>query len=537
MAGYGLAKGMAYRNDWDKDIDRLYQRAEYAQQIRSEKERKTLFYADLLKKGHASSPRAEKELESFYEGLNKQLADFVTENPNFETDPGAMQQFLNISDQYLNNDVLRRDLQVKEEFDKLRAAQSSGELFPEEIAEQTQKYYDYISSNPGDPIEPYVFTRVKKLEFGDVIKEANEWLKGTVSTYIDPKTHMIRQRAQTSDKDIAFAASMILKDPNKRFTVEQTYNKINQELKSQNGYRSLEEYTRTSIKVGENFTDTYEGWDRVWEKSLESGSGGSSVPWAFHNVLKPISALMDAKDENGNYVDSEMSATSLDKVFSFFGLKDESTADPSKEIEVFDTSKKRTVPFNIGGAVNLRFKNVDKIVVQGRKPKIAMTVSFDVPLSSDNVPLYNVPEEWGFQASKSEVPAGILGGGFSMTKGNVTYTKGQTYTGTIYAPVIADNPRILQYDKEYLGVAHASDIAIPAANQFIDLVNKDKNIASLYNQAYTPQRNFPTTSEEMLQMNKEAGREKWIWRKWAKTGEEGYYDQDTGELYRVTPTK
>jgi hypothetical protein len=172
--GLGVTKGASFVNDWNKDIDRLYQREEYAANVRYQKEQKTRFFAEQIKRGHGSNPRVESELNDYYKGLNSELANFVTENPNFETDVNAMQKFLDISDRYINNGILQQDVQVKQEFDKLRQAVSEGKITETKYHEEMARYNEYI-----DPIrkgDPYVFTNFKEINGSDYLTNLSKTL-------------------------------------------------------------------------------------------------------------------------------------------------------------------------------------------------------------------------------------------------------------------------------------------------------------------------------------------------------------------------
>lgn len=169
--GLGIAKGVSYVNDWEKDIDRVYQRAEYAAKIQTEKERKTAYYAELLKKGHATNPRTELELNGFYKGLNDKLATFFTENPNFETDIDAMQKFRDIQDQYLNNDILRRDVQVGQQREKLENAVATKQISKAGYEENMARYNEYIDPANVGKDNPFVFVNYQQKTTEDILKE------------------------------------------------------------------------------------------------------------------------------------------------------------------------------------------------------------------------------------------------------------------------------------------------------------------------------------------------------------------------------
>ena len=180
----GAAKGLSFTEDWNKDIDRLYQREQYSTSLRRENEEKTRFYAGLMKKGHVNVPSEEAELQEYYLSVNDELADFSINNPNFELDPIAMGKYIEITDKYLNNPIIQRSLQVKEEFDMLRQAKSKEQLTEDEYNAEMARYTDY-SENGG---EPYSFTDFAVVDLNVLGSELISTLGTTETIKYNPRT-------------------------------------------------------------------------------------------------------------------------------------------------------------------------------------------------------------------------------------------------------------------------------------------------------------------------------------------------------------
>lgn len=159
----GIAQGLSYRHDFEKDMERVYQNAAYAEKIKAQKEQRTQFYANLLKKGHAVSPALTKKLEGFYSDLNDKLAQFVIDNPDFETDIGKMQEFISITDNYLNNDIIRTDLQSQQNYAKMQDAMSNGKMTKSMIEREGEKYQKYLETG-----EQYVFDGAPPVSLNDI---------------------------------------------------------------------------------------------------------------------------------------------------------------------------------------------------------------------------------------------------------------------------------------------------------------------------------------------------------------------------------
>ena len=174
MAGfldYGTGKGLSVAHDWNKDTQNLFQTEALKARAQQEKEQKTEYFAKQLQEGKAVAPVNVKRLQDFYTEHNKKVADFVIKNPNFETDVVKMTQFRELTDQYLNNDIIREDQQAQNEFAKLKSAVNNGKLRPEEQTAEFQKYNDY---KDGVSKEPYIFAEPQRPDVEKTIAEINK---------------------------------------------------------------------------------------------------------------------------------------------------------------------------------------------------------------------------------------------------------------------------------------------------------------------------------------------------------------------------
>lgn len=184
MAGfldYGAGKGLAVAHDWGKDTQNLFQSEALKARDQQEKEQKTAFYAKQLQEGKTVAPANTQRLQDFYVQHNKKVADFVIKNPNFETDVTKMTEFMGLTDQYLNNDIIREDQQVQGEFSKLKSAAANGKLRPEELTSEMQKYNDY---KDGKTKDPYIFVEPQRADVEKTIAEITKNLP--TATYTVP---------------------------------------------------------------------------------------------------------------------------------------------------------------------------------------------------------------------------------------------------------------------------------------------------------------------------------------------------------------
>jgi hypothetical protein len=179
MAGflnYGSSRGLAVAHNWGNDMQTLFQDEALRAKSQADQEQKTAFYAKQLQEGQATSPYNTARLQDFYSQKNKEVADFVIKNPNFETDVQKMTEFMGITDKYLNNDIIREDQQVQGQFNSLTKAIGSHELTTDEATKEMEKYNAYRNADPksGTKPDPYIFSNPLRPDFEKLIKEATD---------------------------------------------------------------------------------------------------------------------------------------------------------------------------------------------------------------------------------------------------------------------------------------------------------------------------------------------------------------------------
>jgi len=226
MAGfldYGSGKGLTVAHDWAKDTQNLFQTEALKARAQQEKEQKTAFFANQLQEGKAVAPANTKRLQDFYLTHNKKVADFVIKNPNFETDVTKMTEFMSLTDQYINNDIIREDQQVQEEFAKLKGAINNGKLRDHEQFAEMQKYNDY---KDGKTDEPYIFIEPQRADIEKTIADINKNLP--TSTYTvqnkDGSENQIRKvKFNQGENWSTLAESRLASDPEIKWQIETGY--------------------------------------------------------------------------------------------------------------------------------------------------------------------------------------------------------------------------------------------------------------------------------------------------------------------------
>jgi hypothetical protein len=296
MAGLGYARGLSSVNNWDADLQRLGQNYYTVQQARQAREQKIAWMADKMKEGHANTPYTNSKLRSFYDGLNKEVSDFVINNPGFEQDLNKAKEFNSLTERYLNNDVISEDMLVKGEFDKLRAAVDKGDLSEAQAELEFNKYAAYINQNPdgSDGIQPYIYTNYKTLSIDDIIDDASDSLGTIVSDRQNKQGEWWRYKGVNA-REVRAQSMSIMADPLKKEAVMKSFKRV-QETKP-GFYDNEYEYVDDLLKNSKDRSSMFLG-DEMYGRS--SGSGGDeSNPYLYFNqeVITPLSRLRESQPD------------------------------------------------------------------------------------------------------------------------------------------------------------------------------------------------------------------------------------------------
>jgi hypothetical protein len=304
---YGSAKALSTTHDYQKDIDRLYQREAYAQQVRAEKEKKSMFYASLMKEQTAAAPVNTQKLETLYEGLHKDVANYAVDNPDWETNPMKVQKMYGIMNQFIDNPVIREDQQVQQQWNATKEAFNKGDLKQDEYDNLAEKYHNYVQtgSSIGDSSkpDPYIFANPKRKDIIEILKERNDWLQPTISKVTDPVTGQMTKITKTPDENIHVAAVMGLTDPDTDFVISKMYSKIPPE--DQGLYKSKTDYFEHLIKAGEIFGKEDAGYDQMKlmmaKNTLDKNTDLSNYHRFYqNNVYEPLRSRGETSSDTAN---------------------------------------------------------------------------------------------------------------------------------------------------------------------------------------------------------------------------------------------
>lgn len=259
---YGSAKALSYRHDYGADIDRLYKQEAYRSQVKAEKEQKTRYYAGLMKEHQSASPWATKQLEKKYKDLNNRVADFAINNPNFETDVNKMQEFMSLTDEYLNNDIVRKDIQSQQQFEILKQASANGKISQKNWLAEMEKYDNWMQ-NGGDG---YVFSNITLPKYTDIVQNSKKTFMTSKGIYKEGNMYVNKEfysRGQINSRAI-----IDLQDDEFGSVIQQEYEKYNE---SNPGiYKSALDFHVAHLNMDPFVERTFAAWDEKWKSDVES---------------------------------------------------------------------------------------------------------------------------------------------------------------------------------------------------------------------------------------------------------------------------
>ncbi len=197
----GWAGALAYEHDWQQDISNLYKREEHASRVRAEVERKTQLYSNLLEQKTLTSPYNNARLQEFYKDRLPKIGQFISENPDFETDIGKFSEFNRKASELQDNDIIREELQVQKERELL--LQNRHNMTEEDFITENERLMVYSNQSTTSPqkVEPYFFNNFLVVDVNQIIDKATASLG--VLQYVDDSGTSIRTYDKNNLRKVA----------------------------------------------------------------------------------------------------------------------------------------------------------------------------------------------------------------------------------------------------------------------------------------------------------------------------------------------
>lgn len=500
MAQTGLGKGLAYRHDFGADINQLWQTENYKSQIDVEKRRKAQMYGKMLEQGHVRGANNTRRLQEDYDRINNEFANFVTENPGWETDPGLFAKATAISGQYLNNDIIREDEQVAQNFQALQQKMASGTMEKEDMDKQMGLYTNYME-NGGDP---YVFINPKQVEFSDIISNAVDSIGVDTKfvTYTNAQgVPVTRQVSTPKAGGVKTMTDNIMNNETSARAATALWRKPEMQQK----FESPHTMVAHNIKIGQQQARGREIIDPVYKMNYEAGLANQGIPEShvIDNVINPW--LLHSAGEDVTFqpnqanialtghgeVGASYNMTAQDKAY-FLGKNRDVTSGSSEDfmlnqhnIRTEATGAKRIV--DIDGLPYVATDIIATLPVTDQFTDDSNNTSREV-LTSSGVKIEKFLQDAGFDTYEGATE-GLSIGIFDGQK-----VKGRYYEGTTYMPADFDEMKLENYDKESsFGVKEIQGIRrrgdYKNASTRIDMLNQAKPTIDLANKEF-PEAGF-----------------------------------------------
>lgn len=304
---FASAKGLAYRNNWQADIENAFRNEQLDHAAIREKEQNIQYMAEVMKAGKAPDNYNNAMLEGYVENLNKELAEFVSKNPDFRSNINKMNKFNQISSKYTNNEYIRNGLQVQRQF----------ELFQEDLlrnpddwdetttTNEMNKYLSYVNQKPGEEVaEPYTFVPPSRYSVNDIVTEVGKNLmaKTIPVTTMKNGIEYIESTLAINPEDLDATVMSAMAEPKFRNKIisgwENTKNETGESM-----YRSPEEFFGAMLMASKQtgvIKGEYDAWKLARAKEGLTNSGNTVMPIDYfgQEVLNPLTKYGKVKNPN-----------------------------------------------------------------------------------------------------------------------------------------------------------------------------------------------------------------------------------------------
>lgn len=425
---YGSAKALSYTHDFQKDIDRLYQREAYGAQIKAEREKKAMFYASLMKEGTAATQYNTQRLEGLYEGLQREIADYAVANPDLEQDPRKLAHLMSISDKFLNNNIIAEDQEVQKHWNMTKEALAKGDIYEDEYFEAAERYTNY-SQNGGDP---YVFSNPKRREFMDIWQESQVLMKPIVT--VDEKGNQVITKSAVPEANFAMAANMTLSNKDNYRTVEQMFKRIPEEQRAAAGWQSPNDYYASLLRQGNQPSELERRYNELYLLNYKAGIDADKKAASEYVPSYFVSGVLN-KMNSGQEIKGDVAVGALTELGAKKGTMI-STPEIGRTFQVLN-AKGEFIDVPIMGTIYN--ENASRAFTIGGVGYVEHTVTVSID-EGDDITKKSLQDN-GFIA-KTEKQQSLLN---DPTASN-TITRNQ-YTGSIVLPMILNDANIRNYDE------------------------------------------------------------------------------------------
>ena len=153
---FGTPLGLSLRVDTQRDIDNIRRDEMLERQRNIDAQTKAKLFADDIQFGNAANPWDHKLLKGFSESKVKEIGSFVTQNPDWNTNPQKLLQLKKLKNDLIDNDIVLRSERIKAHNDSmnkwLQDPKNKELISLPEVLKKRQEYDNYIKTGSIDGI-------------------------------------------------------------------------------------------------------------------------------------------------------------------------------------------------------------------------------------------------------------------------------------------------------------------------------------------------------------------------------------------------
>ena len=112
---YGQTRGLAYKHNWDQERSLRLELFKERKKAKEEAAEEVKFVGEKLKTDKANFRYTQDLLNNYYPEKLQEIGKYLSENPNWKTDPFAMAKFNDMTRELTDNPILQLDRRVMNE--------------------------------------------------------------------------------------------------------------------------------------------------------------------------------------------------------------------------------------------------------------------------------------------------------------------------------------------------------------------------------------------------------------------------------------
>lgn len=163
LLSYGLGEGLAYRHDFNADMNRAQNNELLDQQAKINAENRAAILGSQLQAKHLETTWDNQQLKAYVEAQTKEIGKFVGENPDYAMNPLLQSKYQQMMNGLTDNEYVRNSMNANTNYGLLTKyiADNPGSEAHPDIQAQLQAYDNYNKTGSTDGIssngKKYVF--------------------------------------------------------------------------------------------------------------------------------------------------------------------------------------------------------------------------------------------------------------------------------------------------------------------------------------------------------------------------------------------